>query len=819
MSAQPIQRRRRLVDVEVLTPQVEGVPGHVAAIQLRVTNLDSVIRSYDITVLGFDPALVTLTPAVVDLFPDEETVATVRIDLPEDHAAGRHAISIQVSRPDDAPVVVDALVEIAAREGLQLTTEPASLEMGGTGTFLLHLHNTGNTGLPVELLAQDPERLVEVTFDPPAPVVPPGSRSVVQATATGPRPWVGLPVVRVLDVTVRSRETEAVTAVALVQAPRISRRIIAFLGLLAMISLFALVITLSFGRVADLTARNEALVRQGLGFDEPAGARAAPTEVLGVVVSSTGGPIDGAAIELYEQDNPLRPFQTTVTDADGAYRFTAVPAGDYLIRTVVAGFGALWHPGVLDLADAELVTVEEGAGVDGLAAVLTGQPGGVSGIILGDDVEGAVLTVQLPADSIEGSDVEPVAAVVQAIEIDATGRFELGGLTTPATYEIVVSKPGFADETRTVTLGAGQVREDIEILLGRGIGVISGTVVDAAGAPVGGVDITATDGTTETRTRSLGGEDETAGGFELRDLDVPATWTLTFTAPGYFTETRTIQVTGAETPEATIVMTADGGSLGGVVRTANGTGVSNATVTVSGADLERSTWTLSVGEVGRWFVGDLPAPGTYTVTVAAPGFVTNAVSVELAAGPAANRSDVDVRLAAALVTVRGLVTDLVGDPISGVEVTLEGTGLQRTTRTSDDPLGAYVFDRLPAGVYTLTYRRAGSTVQTLLVDLPAGTDRTLDDVRLEQQAAITGVVREDGVGQSDVGVLVYRADDYPDGVTASTITGTGGTFSIDGLDAPESYIVEFRVPAGGSAVASRTVELRPGETVELEVDL
>ena len=156
MSAQPIQRRRRLVDVEVLTPQVEGVPGHVAAIQLRVTNLDSVIRSYDISVLGFDPGLVTLTPAVVDLFPDEETVATVRIDLPEDHAAGRHAISIQVSRPDDAPVVVDALVEIAAREGLQITTEPASLEMGGTGTFLLHLHNTGNTGLPVCLLYTSP---------------------------------------------------------------------------------------------------------------------------------------------------------------------------------------------------------------------------------------------------------------------------------------------------------------------------------------------------------------------------------------------------------------------------------------------------------------------------------------------------------------------------------------------------------------------------------------------------------------------------------------------------------------------------------------
>ena len=818
MTTQPIQRRRRLVDVEVLTPVVEGVPGHAAAIQLRITNLDTVIRSYDISLLGFDPGLVTLTPAVVDLFPDEETVATIRIELPEDHPAGRHAISIQVSRPDDAPVVVDAVVELAAREGLQMTTEPASLEMGGTGTFLLHLVNTGNTGLPVELLAQDPERLVSVTFDPPAPVVPPGARSVVQATATGPRPWAGLPVVRVLEVSVRAGETVAESAVALIQAPRISRRLIAFIGLLAMVSLFALVITLSFGRVAELTARNEALVRQGLGFDEPAGARSAPTAVTGAVVSSTGGPIDGAAIELYEQDNPLRPFQTTVTDAEGTYRFAAVPPGDYLVRTVVAGFGALWHPGVLDLADAEPITVEDGAGVEGLVAVLTGQPGGISGLVLGEDVEGAVLTVQLPAESVDGSDVDPVPAVVQAIELDATGRFELGGLTTPATYEVVVSKPGFADEVRTITLGAGELREDVEILLGRGIGVISGTVVDAAGGPIGGVDVTATDGTTETRTKSLGGADETAGSFELRNLDVPATWTLTFTAPGYFTETRTIQVTGEETLPVTIVMTADGGSLGGTVRDSSGAGVPNATVTVSGGDLERTTWTLSVGDVGRWFVGDLPAPGIYTVTVSGPGFVTNAVSVELAAG-AVNRSNVDLQLAAALVTVRGLVTDLDGAPISGVEVTLEGTGVRRTTVTSDDPPGAYVLDRLPAGVYTLTYRRAGSTVQTLLVDLPAGTDRTLDDVQLEPQAAITGVVRRDGVGQSDVGVLVYRADSYPDDVVASAITGAGGRFSIEGLDAPESYIVEFRVPAGGDAVTSRTVQLQPGQTRDLVVDL
>jgi hypothetical protein len=240
---------------------------------------------------------------------------------------------------------------------------------------------------------------------------------------------------------------------------------------------------------------------------------------------------------------------------------------------------------------------------------------------------------------------------------------------------------------------------------------------------------------------------------------------------------------------------------------------------VIGADLQRVTETLSVGDVGSWLVHALPVPGTYTVTFQGSGFTTTALSVDLAPGPEATREDVDAVLIAATGSVRGIVADTQGNPIGGVEITLEGSDVERRTISSDEPPGAYVFDALPPGAYTLTYRRAGSTPQTLLVDLAAGQRLELDDVQLEQQARITGVVTRDGVGESGVGVVVHRLNDYPGGVVTSTTTGPGGVFEIIGLEAPETYVVDFQVPAGGQVATSREVFLRPDDVIHLEVEL
>lgn len=828
MSAHLGTEHRETVRADIVDGDQSVVAGEPASVVVEVTNLDDVIRMYRVALLGTDEQYVAFDPPVLALFPEERQQVTATITLPPSHPAGRRVLAFEVldarEPTNGLPALAQFGVDVQGRPGLTLQVEPTTLETGTKGTFVVHLVNTGNTALEVDLVAQDAERIVEVEFEPARPALQPGQRTVVRGLARGRRPWFGAPAVRVLDVTATVGDVVAVAALAMMQRARIGRRLIAFVGLLLVVSLFAFVIALSFGRVADLNEQNAALVQQGLGVGDGSVGTAAPARLSGSVASSTDAPIAGAAVRLFTEDSPDRAIQTTVTDEEGMFAFPAVADGSYLMQAEAAGFGQVWFPSAIDLADATPVEIVDGQPVTGLGFVLSGRPGSVAGSVIGADVAGALVTVRIPEDGVVGSTLDPVASVVTQVAIDETGQFLLADLATPATYEIAVSKLGFATELRTITLKAGEERENVEILLRRGQGRITGQLFDARQQLVGGVAIRATDGTSEAVTRSLS-QGEDAGTFELRNLATPGTYTITFSAPGFFTETLTLTLDEQQPQREglVVVMTRDTGSLAGTVRDTSGQPVGGVAVSVVGADVDVSTQSLTVATedqgVGSWLVDALPVPGTYTVRFTAPGYRTTALTVELLAGGAGQRSGVDAVLTPATARVSGRVTDTQGEPIADVQVSLESSELSRATVTSHFPAGAWVFDRIPPGAYTLTFSRPGSSPQTLLVDLSPGEDLALDDIRLEAQARVVGVVTRNGVGASDVGVVVYRARSYPEGVVAETVTGADGRFEVLGLDAPETYIIDFQVPAGGAVAESREVFLQPDETTELQVDL
>ena len=58
---------------------------------------------------------------------------------------------------------------------------------------------------------------------------------------------------------------------------------------------------------------------------------------------------------------------------------------------------------------------------------------------------------------------------------------------------------------------------------------------------------------------------------------------------------------------------------------------------------------------------------------------------------------------------------------------------------------------------------------------------------------------------------VYRIGDYPNRVAFATVSDANGRYEVIGLDAPETYVIEFQVPAGGPVQSSTRVFLRPGE--------
>ena len=816
--------------LDIAPAQVELNVGEQAEITVEVTNTSDTIRMFQVDVLGVDRSDVIITAPVLQLFPEERGSSVLYVSLPASYPAGPHRLGVRISEPGvtSVPDVVGEFDVVApAMPALEVTADPSTSTGGSSTTFIATLVNTGNTTIDAGVSVTDAERVVTAEVSPEVVSLPPGARGTVQLDVSGPRPWFGMPVIRTVEITAHTPpemprlpaepDASSFTAVAFAQRPRLSRRAVSIAGLLIAVTVFALVINASFASVADLSKANEALLKQSLGGDEVAGERADPGAIGGAVSATTGGGIDGATVEIYEDStSAVVPVASTVTDADGVYSFGSLPEGVYRVRFTAAGFGELWYPDGGSIADAFPIELGTGSTTDAVNIELTGQVGAVAGRVIGEDPTGAIVAVEIPSDTIEGSDEAGVATVVAAVEIDATGTFELGQLPTPSVYQLVVAKDGYATETLRLDLSAGESVRGLEVLLRRGDGRITGTVVDATGTPVPGVDLSASDGITTFTTRTLSGA--SAGTFEFRDLTTPVTLTLAAEPEGYSPQSVTLTLAdGQQINDLRIVLAASTGSLAGTVTGADGSQLGGVTVRAVGGEADASTRTLSIGDVGAWRLDGLPVPGDYTVTFSGEGLQTQAVAVSLPAGAGADRSGVDVILSPSLASMSGSVVEIGGSEIGGVAVDLASSSVTRSTITADVPAGQFRFDNLPPGSYTLSFSRVGSSPQTLLVDVTAGQAATIGPVEIEAQARITGVVTRAGVPTADVGVQSYRLADYPSTAAATTLTAADGSFTIIGVDAPETYVIEFRVPAGGPVAESRTVFLPAGETLDMDV--
>jgi hypothetical protein len=882
--------------IDVSPGTVPCTPGEPALLVVEVTNTSDVIRQATLAVVGVDPSWVTIDQSALPLFPDERAATVVQVTLPVGFPAGRRRMGIEVGDATDplgvGVVEVDLLV--AEDPKVEVRIEPGTIITGRRAVFTATVVNKGNADLDVGLRATDPEAVLETTFLPAALMLHPGGEAVVRVDVRGKRPLVGAPGVRAMTVEANGHlagraaaaadaraaaaaAAEAAAAAApaaptapaapgagvaapvaeeapppaamdfamatVVQRPWISRKLFSIGGLLAAATVLALVFTFSFGSVADVAKANEDLLKQSLGADEAAADRVAPSNVSGQVRSATGAGIDGVVIELFDAASsaPL-PTRATVTDQSGSFTLAGVPEGIYRLKVTAAGFGERWFPAAATFEDGQDLAVEKGKSIDGLVVELAGLPASIAGSVLGDDVAGAVVTVQVPGGttstgSVDGTPLATGGGLVRQITVDASGTFEVGDLPTPATYEVIATMPGLASELRTVRVQPGDRLTGVTLLLRAGDGVIAGRVTNPDGVPVTGATVAVSSGTVSMTTLTLSGAPETAGTFEVRDLQTPGTFSLSVTAPGHFGENQTIKLDAQQSiRELEIVLVPSEGRIGGRVTNAAGAPLGGATVTVIGPGSTRTTASLSNGDVGSWLVTGLTVPGSYTVTFSGEGLASQTLAVLLTPITPA-RPDVDVTLTSSVATVQGTVRELgaPADPptcvpddnvlddcpgrLSGVQVVLSSAIVNKRTITADVPTGAFRFDGLPPGAYTVSFSRVGSTPQTLFVELAAGERRTVADVVLEPQARISGTVTGDGLPMPNVGVRVFRLGDYPNVVTATAVTNQNGIFSVIGLDAPETYVVEYQVPAGGPVQASQQVFLRPGSVGNGDVEL
>ncbi len=212
----------------------------------------------------------------------------------------------------------------------------------------------------------------------------------------------------------------------------------------------------------------------------------------------------------------------------------------------------------------------------------------------------------------------------------STGEINLQGLEAPATYTIRVEGSDFAPQEFEVDVAAGQVNVLNTVTLGAAEGSIAGTVFDAAGSPLGGVKVVATSGelVLEATTPTSGN----VGEFIVIGLETPRTYVLTFTLEGFSSQTSALDLLAGENRTGVVATLVGGrGTASGTVRDPAGDPIGGASVVVAGNEFEATTSSLttggSAGGIGSYRVSDIPVPGSYTITVSAPGFMSETVRV------------------------------------------------------------------------------------------------------------------------------------------------------------------------------------------------
>jgi 5-hydroxyisourate hydrolase-like protein (transthyretin family) len=840
--------------VDVFPEHATPAPGQPVVLTVQVFNSAPVISAHRVRVLGVDEKWVSVDHDQLSLFPESTGIVIVTVTLPRGIPAGTRRIAIQVHEltPPGRTETVNVDLTIPAEQGARIMVDPVSVTGGSKATVGVTLANDGNTDLLLRLDAVDEEDKLQFAFDPPVVELAPGERMTASIRIKGRRPFLGSPKPRTYTVRALGTEPPLEGFGSFVQNPRLSRGAVGMIGLLAAVSVFAVVIAMTFAKVVDKSVADRDLLlqviqgRRGDSVTNP-GSLSGKVSLL-----TTGAGAGGVTVEAFDADNAGSPVTTTATADDGSYSVTGLSAGTYKLRYQGAGFSEIWFPQALTADNAKAIELAAGQDVSGLDVRLGGVPGKIGGKVTGD-ASGATVSLYLPGATSAGGggsggttgaalvngrrqeappdsttttappaapsdstgatqDATALGALVSSTPIGGDGKFLLTDVPSPSTYDLVVQKEGFATEVQRVNLGAGEERNGIEILLRKGDGLIQGKVFDADG-PLGGATVTASDGSSTSATVSLTQDD--VGAFTLRNLPTPSTLTLLVSKTGFTTQSLTLSLaSGQQLTGVVVTLTGGAGSISGTATLAStGKPAGGVSVVVSNGSITLQTVTLSVDPVGSYQVTGLPVPGTYTVTFSRADLASVTQAVDLDEFGQKDLKDVGANLPDATGAVTGTVTEL-GTDLGGVgevDVSLsDGTTTFRTKTATDPDPGAYLLSNVKPATYTLTFERRGAAPVSFIVTVAAG-ELVQQDAQVGQPAAVIGRVvfapgnPNEGQPLADVEVRIFVLSQYPNTVLTKVITDAEGHFSFTDLIAPESYLLEFAFPPGAPAQVTRTL--------------
>ena len=720
---------------------VAVTPGIETRVEIDVTNTSDVIDGVTAIVDGINPDWVRLERPLVSLFPASTERLAVIFDLPRTCPAGDYLVVVRVVSTLDAErgSVHDFWLSVGVVAGLEVELRPSIVTGGSAARLEAIIRNTGNAAADVSVSVLEPTRVVDCVAEPSRIVLGHGAEAVLPVVMRGPRPWFGQPVARQIHVGV-SCDTVVLDKVATFnQKPRIPRGLITVLTLAAIVALWALI----FLWVVTEMRRDEPAAK-AVGTRLFAGPANVPIAAIAgeargtVTAATTGEGLARITVEAWrvKPDGSQAPVASAATGDDGTFALPSLIPGQYRFRYSAEGYAEVWYAdpdapaGDAAVGDGaatvpgDLVRVKPTATVAGLDVAIGGGTGTLTGTIAlppGSAEVPLTVTATLITET-SGQGDGPVQEFTQTT---TDGTISLGGLPTPGTYQVTVTGPGFATQSFQQAVGGGQSAVLNTVTLSAASGVIEGRVTDGTGAALGGVEVVARSGDLEYRATTPTAQ--SIGEFRLVGLPTPGTYVITFTKEGYSGQTVALNLPAGGTATASANLIGGSGTVAGQVGDADGNPLGGVTVEAVCDGFVGAGATLTTngpgGAAGSFTISGLPVPSSCTVTFESDGYQTETYAAAFTTAGLVGVGPVT------MLPVEAAIEGTVRAGGSGVgEITVtatDGTTSQVTT-SATGPAGAYAFEDLTAGSYTLTFARPGYATRVVLVTVGEGETAVVD---------------------------------------------------------------------------------------------
>lgn len=681
--------------------------GTPVTVRLMITNRADEPRVMVVTVLGVDASWLPEPSRSKPLAPGEAIAADLTLfpavgTVPARYplAIAVQAVDLQTGAPTSATQIAEVDLVVDAPGQVAVGLEPADATAVFSRRITITLHNTGTAPTPVHLDVTAPQS-THVSAETTDVDVPPGEVVRVLGRIRVARPRLFGP---------RSRHTYRVTAHS-AGSPRYAEgsltaramfgpsgtKATALIGVLVLWVALALIFIPKLsdkvrtreaagpGTVTSQSASPGASTAPGQGSGSPGssgsaspgapgtpGATAGKVQFNGTVTGDAPGDVTvvmrPTSLVDEETVGAVPVGVTTLSDEVGMIPASAVtvipPSSVSSERGEVTGADGAWSfadvtaPGYYLLTFSKPGYQTQRYIIDSAATVAT-QPLKVNLIPGKGKLSGTVRGPSGPVGAAQIIITDGINTITTSSNSKGdVGAWSVDGLSTPSTYLVSASKAGLSTESVLVPLAAGgNAQAPLTLTLGVGslVGYVRGVNSLGRMGGIGGVQVTATDGTL-TRTASTVTTGP-VGRYTLADLP-PGRYTVTVDAPGYLPQTRRVTLAkGVSKATMSAVLTSATATVSGRVLTSAGGALNGAGLVLSSSTESYKITSTSDGSFAITGV----APGTYVLSAEYFGYGTGYATVKAVAG---RSSAVTIRLSPLTTTSFSWITGYVGSATS-----------------------------------------------------------------------------------------------------------------------------------------------------------